>query len=203
MKQYPSIQREVVSGSIIYAFDKLDGSNIRAEWSKKRGFYKFGSRKRLLGEDDPILGEAISLINDKYGETLPKIFNKQRWKKVLCFFEFFGPNSFAGVHEDEKHDIVLIDISYDNHGILEPKEFLKIFKNVDTPSMLYHGKMNQEIIKQIKERDLPGMTFEGVVCKGKYISPGRPLMFKIKSQEWLDKVKEKYKDDEKMLKDLL
>lgn len=203
MKQYPSIQREIVSGSIIYAFDKLDGSNIRAEWSKKRGFYKFGSRKRLLGEDDPLLGEAISLINNKYGETLPKIFKKQRWNKVMCFFEFFGLNSFAGIHEDEDHDIILIDIAYDNHGILEPKEFIKIFKQVDTPSMLYHGKMNQEIIKQVRERDLPGMTFEGVVCKGKYISPGRPLMFKVKSQEWLDKVKAKYKDNQKMLEDLL
>jgi hypothetical protein len=43
MKTYPSISRDIV-GQPIYAFDKLDGSNIRAEWSKKNGFHKFGSR---------------------------------------------------------------------------------------------------------------------------------------------------------------
>jgi hypothetical protein len=30
------------------AFDKLDGSNMRFEWSPKRGWYKFGSRGQLI-----------------------------------------------------------------------------------------------------------------------------------------------------------
>ena len=38
------------------------------------------------------------------------------------------------------------------------------------------------------------MTFEGVVCKGKYISPGLPLMFKIKNIEWIKKVRELHAD---------
>ena len=44
MKQYPTIPKTIQSIDII-AFDKLDGSNIRAEWNPKKGFYKFGSRK--------------------------------------------------------------------------------------------------------------------------------------------------------------
>jgi hypothetical protein len=40
MKEYPSIDREIRFGEPIYAFDKLDGSNIRAEWNKKRKFWK-------------------------------------------------------------------------------------------------------------------------------------------------------------------
>ena len=200
MKEYPQIPRNIIKGSIIYAFDKLDGSNIRAEWSKKRGFYKFGSRKKLIGESDLLLGESISLINDKYGDSLPKIFNIQRWQKVLCFFEFFGPNSFAGVHEKEPHDVILFDVC--PKGILEPKQFIKLFDDVDIPSVLYHGKATDDFVKQVENRNLPGMTFEGVVCKGSYISPGRPLMFKIKSKEWIKKVKERYKD-KKILEDLL
>jgi len=44
MKSYPSIPGKHTNGIPLTVFDKLDGSNIRAEWSKKRGFYKFGTR---------------------------------------------------------------------------------------------------------------------------------------------------------------
>lgn len=37
MKQYPSITTKFSKAKTI-AFDKLDGSNIRAEWSDKKGF---------------------------------------------------------------------------------------------------------------------------------------------------------------------
>ncbi len=33
------------------------------------------------------------------------------------------------------------------------------------------------------------MTFEGVVCKGKNVSPGLPLMFKVKNHAWYAKVR--------------
>jgi hypothetical protein len=36
MKQYPSIDATVRRGILVYAFDKLDGSNIRAEWDRKK-----------------------------------------------------------------------------------------------------------------------------------------------------------------------
>ena len=63
MKTYPTIRYFESNdlGKKIIAFNKLDGSNIRAEWNKKRGLYKFGSRTRLISESDS-LGEAISLI---------------------------------------------------------------------------------------------------------------------------------------------
>ena len=50
MKEYPSIPYRIHGDLDIIAFGKYDGSNIRAEWSQKKGFYKFGTRKRLLDE---------------------------------------------------------------------------------------------------------------------------------------------------------
>jgi len=47
------------------------------------------------------------------------------------------------------------------------------------------------------------MTFEGVVCKGKHVSPGYPLMFKIKNIDWIKKLKEECGDDEEKFKELL
>jgi len=40
MLEYPTIKKEVINIPI-YAFDKIDGSNIRVEWGPKNGFYKF------------------------------------------------------------------------------------------------------------------------------------------------------------------
>jgi len=39
VKTYPSIDAKICDGQY-YVFDKLDGSNIRAEWSKKQQLYK-------------------------------------------------------------------------------------------------------------------------------------------------------------------
>lgn len=56
MKEYPSIpaaadllaRPDAYLGQPFVAFDKLDGSNIRAEWDRKKGWLRFGSRRRLL-----------------------------------------------------------------------------------------------------------------------------------------------------------
>ena len=70
MKEYPSIlsATDLLARSGDYlgrpfvAFDKLDGSNIRAEWDRKKGWHRFGSRRRLLDPSLPLLGQAIRLI---------------------------------------------------------------------------------------------------------------------------------------------
>lgn len=196
MKQYPSISRDIIYGKPIYAFDKLDGSNIRAEWSAKKGFWKFGSRNVLIDNTHQFLGECPNLITEKYTETLNGIFRKLKLQKTICFFEFFGENSFAGNHENENHDVVLFDVWVYKKGLMSPKKFVKTFTNVDTANLLYVGTSNKEFEQSVRCGSLDGMTFEGVVCKGKNITPHIPLMFKIKNTEWLYKLKNTCKDNE-------
>jgi hypothetical protein len=192
VKEYPSIQAEVVHDPI-YAFDKLDGSNIRAEWSRKNGFYKFGKRHGLVDETDPLLGEAKGLVLASYAEPLSKIFRDERWQQAVCFFEFHGPGSFAGNHAAEPHEVTLFDVAYEKKGFMEPKAFLKLFEGrVKIAPLLYHGNPNSTFVEAVRDRQLEGMTFEGVVCKGKAVSPGRPLMFKVKSREWIEAVKNRF-----------
>lgn len=203
MKTYPTINKQIIHQPI-YAFDKLDGSNIRGEWNKKSGFYKFGSRKRLVGADDKVLGQSRELIVDTYGESLTQVFKDQRWDQAICFFELYGPNSFAGIHDPgDQLEVTLFDIAPHKKGILEPKEFLKLVGHLKHAALLYHGNPNEPFIEQVRNGTLEGMTDEGVVCKGKNLSPGRPLMFKVKAQAWIDKVKARYGDNEKILQDLL
>lgn len=194
MKHYPEMSAVIQRDVDVYVFEKLDGSNIRAEWSPKRGFYKFGTRKRLLGVDDPMFGSAIALIKAQE-EKLSKVFKAERFEGAICYFEFLGDNSFAGLHiQDEPHKVVLIDVDVYKQGFVTPNKFIKLFEDiVEIPKFLYYGKMNHEVEGQIRSGLFPGATFEGVVCKS---SPpkkwGLPIMFKVKNIAWIDKVKERY-----------
>ncbi|HVI41288.1 MAG TPA: hypothetical protein VM577_11565 [Anaerovoracaceae bacterium] len=200
MKTYPSIPKDISTDYNIYAFDKLDGSNIRAEWSKKRGFYKFGTKTQMLGEDHPVFGEAIPLIRSSYEKDLTDIFKEKKYDNVVCFFELHGPNSFAGYHEKESHKVTLLDVSPLRKGIIGPTEFIDDYGHLDIPKVLYYGKANSFFVDQVRSGTLAGMTFEGVICKA---STGKnTVMFKVKNKAWLDKLKIKCKDDEKLFEQL-
>ncbi len=74
--------------------------------------------------------------------------------------------------------------------VLNPRDFLKFFGDLDIPKVLYEGKVNQEFIASVKDCKLEGMTLEGVVCKGS--NPKKPrhrVMFKLKSDEWMAKLR--------------
>lgn len=195
MFEYPSIPSHYELGKQIIAFSKIDGSQLRAKYSAKRGFYKFGTRTQLIDEKAHIFGESISLIKNKYEESLNKIFGKQHWKKVLVFFEFYGENSIAGMHNREPHDVTLIDIAVENKGLLEPDKFCDVFSDVEIAKVLYKGEITEEFIESVKEGSLKEMGSEGVVAKGKYIEHGLPYMCKIKTHKWLDLLKERCKGD--------
>lgn len=202
MKQYPEIQHKAVGGQAVYAFDKLDGSNIRAEWTRKNGFWKFGSRTRLLDRAEKPLGEAIDLFMARSGDELASRFKAERWQEATAFFEFWGMNSFAGVHQEEDHFVSLIDVSAYKKGLLLARDYLKLTEGLERAKLLYHGNANEPFIQEVREGKLEGMTFEGVVCKGPYVTPGMPLMFKVKSQAWFDKLRGLCGDDEEKFRRL-
>lgn len=197
MEQYPSIDK-IIRNTHIYAYDKLDGSNIRAEWTRKTGFTKFGSRRQLIDESHSLLGEAIPLFNEKYADVLDEIFRKQKYQKATAFFEFYGKNSFAGFHEDEPHEVTLFDVHIYKQGLMSPQEFNKVFKHINTAPLLFQGKPTTEFIESVHLGTLEGMTFEGVVCKAGYDNRNKLASFKIKNKAWLTRLKEKCGNDEKM-----
>jgi len=201
MKEYPSISRDIPSGLSVYAFGKLDGSNVRAEWTRKQGICKVGSRKRLLGSDQGILMRAEALIR-QLDDEVAAIAKKSRWDKLTLFFEFVGPSSFAGNHvETEAQEVILIDVAPYKQGILPPREFCKTFERVPTAPLLYHGPCDAEFVESVRAGTLEGMPFEGVVCKA---SQGKHklVMFKIKSRAWLERLKEHCQGDERLFEQL-
>jgi len=189
MKSYPTIPAKIQPNLPIYAFDKIDGSNIRAEWVYKKGFVKFGSRTRLLGEDQPIIYKAKDLILEQL-DIVSDICKSNRWAKATLFYEFYGPNSFAGHHcESDEHKVILIDVCVHKKGFLSPREFINTFQNLPSAQLLYHGNCTVNFIQSVSNGNLDGITSEGVVCKfkGKGNSIGR---FKIKTYAWYDRLRE-------------
>jgi hypothetical protein len=200
MEKYLSMLSGMSYGFYVYMFDKLDGSQVRAEWKRDKGFWKYGSRNRLMDENsDPILGHSIELM-DEFEDELTEIFEDQHYQKVTCFFEFWGPNSFAGVHDEEDEgdfEVALFDVWPEDQGVTEPRLFWKRYGHLKTPELLYKGKASNEVYNEVIDGTLEGMTREGVVCKGSNQGEKHPTMFKIKSEEWLDDVKE-FADQEGM-----
>lgn len=203
MKQYPIIGTKLKRTKVII-FDKLDGSNIRAEWSSKKGFYKFGSRNRLIDRNQPILGEAIDLIVEGHQEQLSSIFSAKKWERAVAFFEFYGKSSFAGSHDmNEEHEVTLIDVNVYKRGMLDPLHFIELFEEIETPKVLYKGVLTEDLVTSVKSGILEDMTFEGVVCKYHDQKNKIVRMFKIKNVHWIDRLKEKCDGNDALFRRLI
>jgi len=197
METYPSIPSTPVLGAHVYAFEKIDGSQIRAEWSRKRGFYKVGSRTRLVGGSD-LLGQARGLLDGKYARPLAKAFLDRRWERVVCFFELAGPQSFAGSHvPGDALDLTLFDAMPYKRGLLPPEDFFALFSSgpVPIPALVHVGEVTKELLELV--RASTGLR-EGVVCKD-----NRGGMFKVKTRAWIERVKALHGGDEAKLRELL
>lgn len=180
-------------------FDKLDGSLIRVKWSTSKGLHDFGRKNGLLDHSNPSLLEAPEIIEREY-HFLNTVFREYGWMRAVVFFEFLGPNSFAGVHEEEKHSVHIIDISVHKKGFIEPKE-LTYLDAVGGAQVVHRGPVTKELLKDISQGAHKGVTFEGVVFK-RNTKKGVRQMFKSKSEAWYRKLKDRCGRDEKLFRKL-
>jgi hypothetical protein len=211
MKEYPSIpaaadllaRPDAYLGRPFVAFDKLDGSNIRAEWDRKKGWHRFGSRRRLLDASQPLLGRAIGLILGGYGDGLAKVFTDhpalQRPPEATAYFEFLGPHSFAGMHDpadlgvpaNGPFRVVLIDLNLHRRGFVSADEFVERFGHLGIPRVAHRGELTREFIADVRA-DKFG-TSEGVVCKGG--EGHRRWLAKVKTDAYLQRLRAFFQDD--------
>lgn len=198
MLQYPSIPswKKSPIGKPCLAFYKYDGSNLRWEWTPKKGWYKFGTRTQLFNDKTPIYNEAIPLFLKEFGigdivvEKIKHYMGKKKIpERIIAFTEFFGPSSFAGSHkEDEQKELKLIDISIYKQGFMNPKIFYDLFDEYDfCAELIYKGNMSSQFINQVIDGQFP--VYEGVVCKGSDWNS------KIKTRQYLMRLKGEFGDE--------
>lgn len=200
MTEYPTIlASSKAPRKLCIGFEKLDGSNIRVKYTAKRGFELFGSRTQLIDASHPHLGQVVAVFNASFKEPLEKIMKDKfpNEREAIAFGEFFGPNSFAGMHvESDQKKFVLFDlfIGHKNSKFLLPQEFIKLCADkVETARVVYEGNLSDELIKDVREGKYD--VFEGIVCKGREktgAARGGVWMAKIKTQKYFDTLYSKY-----------
>jgi hypothetical protein len=219
-KYYDSIPRfqdyGALDGEMVWGFNKLDGQNFSATYTPKTSkFGPYGSRTVLVDETSDQFGETVKwLKNSNYEEILNSIVRNNRGKKgifngideITFFFEWYGPNSFAGRHQegDEMH-LALIDVFLKKKGYMEPKYYYELFNEsgVELPELIYRGPFNKDIIERIQNNDwtsenpeFPNVK-EGVVFKRSTMMKGqrRPSV-KVKTNWWINKLYSMYSEEE-------
>ncbi len=183
------------------AFYKFDGSNLRFEWNKKQGWYKFGTRRRLFDEKDPEFGKAIGIFQKTHAEGLERVFrdnkNYRGMDNAIAFFEYFGPSSFGCYHDfTEDFRLSLIDVGSLRKGLILPSQFVKDFSHLDSAPVVYQGIFDNKFIQDVVNNKYN--LKEGVVAKGVSPCKGLPIhglwMCKIKTKWWMDELRRRARE---------
>ena len=214
MKEYWSIPGPSKSpnGPCI-AFEKYDGNCIRAEWTKKNGWCKYGSRTVLIDNTSPV-ANAIIVFNKKYANDLDNVFRKIKYfrniERVTAYMEYFGPNSFAGWHDPkdfDSMDVMLFDLNIHKKGMMLPRDFVNVLKNeVEIAKVIYEGNFNSSFVNDIRDGKYP--VKEGVVAKGVLEGKGQHSLWmaKAKTKWWFDELRKRalmFEDMKKLLNENL
>lgn len=224
MKHYNSIpnikEDKSLMGEEIFAFNKLDGQNFCAKFSRKNDeFVMFGSRTQNVDETSDQFGDAVRFFKTHLNDKLKNIIHKNQGKKdifhnvdeITFFFEWFGEHSFAGFHDpNDILQLALIDVFLKKKGYIEPKDFVDTFytnndeeNSLLLPELIYRGKLTNEFIQSIKNNNplesnsIYPMVKEGVVCKRSTLLKGQKLpMVKIKTNYWLDRLHHTFSEED-------
>jgi hypothetical protein len=195
MKDYgsiPKVLKDYINLDCI-AFRKYDGSQIRCEWHKKKGWHKWATRGHLFDKTDVTFGCAIDAFSSQADLVAKAIVdNYPKVESAVAFMEFVGPHSFAGIHDpavlkvehNDPKELVLFDVNIHKRGLVSPENFVKHFGHTRSAEVLYQGKLTDDFIKDVREGKFP--VDEGVVCKG---GEGHKIwLCKIKTWEYLKQI---------------
>ncbi|MFY9222334.1 MAG: RNA ligase family protein [Blastocatellia bacterium] len=187
------------------AFKKYDGTNLHWVWERELSWYGFGTRRDRFDLDaqgikdfnqaHPGLEQSSEIFLENFAKPLETIFLEnpkyQTSPEIIVFTEFFGPNSFAGMHKKEDaKELVMFDVQTDKE-IISPDEFIIDFAELNIAEVVYKGKLTGKFKDDVREGKYD--VVEGVICKG---GKGDDLwMVKVKTYEYLEKLKQAFADD--------
>jgi hypothetical protein len=207
MLHYPKIpgSRNAPGGRCI-AFEKYDGTNLHWDWGRDFGWHAFGTRRDVFnltaegieqfrGRHEH-LGECVEVFHATIAAGLERVFREhpayREYQSLMAFTEFFGPASFAGLHQAaDKKELRLFDILAEPFGIVGPQAFVADFGHLPIARVVYEGKLTGKFAEDVRTGKY-GVA-ECVVCKGG--SGGTDLwMAKIKTYAYLERLKQAFAD---------
>jgi hypothetical protein len=205
MLHYPKItgSRNAPDGRCT-AFEKYDGTNLHWEWDREFGWHSFGPRREefnltesgidLFVRKHAHLREAVVEFRNTLASGIEKVFREhssyREFHNLKVFTEFFGPNSFAGLHkEDDPKELRLFDVWVEPLGMIGPEQFMSDFGHLRMARVVYQGKLTGKFAEDVR-RGKYGVD-EGVVCKGGF-GGADVWMVKIKTYEYMERLKQAF-----------
>lgn len=186
------------------AFEKYDGTNLHWVWDRELGWYAFGMRRNRFDLDSEGIvsfhdnhagySDAPDIFMRDFAQPLESIFRTKssyQANQITVFTEYFGPNSFAGLHKhDDVKQLILFDVQVES-TIIGPEQFVADFGALNIARVVYRGKLTGAFAQDVRDGKYP--VTEGVVCKG---GSGPDLwMVKIKTIAYMQRLKQAFKDD--------
>lgn len=207
MLHYPKIpgSRNAPSGRCL-AFEKYDGTNLHWDWDRDFGWHSFGPRREAFNltsegiqafeAKHAHLAGCVPLFQIHFADALEKVFCEHADYRELpafkAFTEYFGPNSFAGLHRaDDSKELRLFDVQSEPRGMLGPQRFLDHFGHLSVARVIYQGKLTGQFAEDVRQGRY-GVA-EGVICKGGLWGPD-VWMVKIKTHAYLERLKLAFAD---------
>lgn len=187
------------------AFEKYDGTNLHWVWERELGWYAFGMRRNRYDLDEIGIAEfnanhaglpdAADVFLRTLARPLEQVFRRNpdySFPEITVFTEYFGPNSFAGLHKaDDEKQLVLFDVETAS-GIVPPERFVSDFSELNIARVIYRGKLTGKFTTDVREGRYD--VAEGVVCKGGTTSD-KLWMAKIKTNAYMSRLKQAFQDD--------
>ncbi|WP_372370458.1 hypothetical protein [Candidatus Uabimicrobium sp. HlEnr_7] len=198
--RYPSIKTEAQKyvGEQCVAFQKYDGSNLWFKWTQEKGWQHFGTRKFYITADHKLFGPAYKIFLEKYADGILSVCRRYKeyrnTKEVIAFCEYYGANSFSGIHQPlDKKELKLFDVYLTGIDFVSPHNFLHHFGKLDTAEVVFQGTLSLEFIVDVYN-DKYNVN-EGVVIKGNKLKRRRKgvnefevWMAKVKTQSYLQEL---------------
>jgi hypothetical protein len=189
-----------------WAFEKYDGTLIHVIYNPQLGWFdSFGTRRDSFSFDEdgfkqfhnahPELFNLVGIdeLWDQDGKLAEYLSNEPRFssrQEIMFFAEYFGPNSFAGSHDPkDKMQLVILDVQVDG-ALLPPDQFITLFQDFPIAKVVFKGRFTGQLFSDVRNGKYD--VKEGVVVKG--VVDGKVYMCKIKTNEYLQKLKETFKD---------
>jgi len=188
------------------AFEKYDGTNLHWEWDRDFGWHSFGPRRdefnltdegiQLFIQQHAHLRQSVDVFRATLADGIEEVFrahpNYRELQSLKVFTEFFGPNSFAGLHkEGDPKELRLFDVLAEPLGMIGPKQFVADFGHLHSARVVYEGKLTGKFTEDVRLGKY-GVS-EGVVCKGG--SGGADVwMIKVKTHAYMERLKKAFAD---------
>ena len=139
--------------------------------------------------------DVVERFQGDLAEPLATIFRTHpdyACEELTVFTEYFGPNSFAGLHKPrDPKQLVLFDVQTDR-GLVPPAKFVEDFASLPIARVVYRGKLTGKFATDIREGAYD--VDEGVVCKGGD-APEDVWMVKIKTNRYLARLQAAFRED--------